>query len=639
MKTFELIFVLFLFSTSALNAQQSTTGPYRPKGVSKGIIQNNQKSTNTIIGVPSYIWHRGCGPTALGMVIGYYDTHGFTDLIDGDASTQTSYVNDAIANSNHYSDYSLPIDSPPNLLADKSQLGGAHSSNCIADFMNTSWSSRSNYWGWSWSNDIAPAFTNYIQMRNSTYVVSTSYQYFNTGTSWNNFKSEIDSNKPVVLLVDSNGDGYTDHFVTGIGYDDTGMLYAIYDTWDHSIHWYQWRSMSSNYSWGIYGYDILNIEPLSTSYITVTDPNGGENWLQGSSQYITWDDNISENVKIQLYKGSNLNSIITNSISSNGSYSWTVPSGQTPGSDYRIKITSTTNSSLFDYSNSYFTISTTLPSSPSTLTATATSSSQINLSWSNIANEDGYYIFRANSLGGTYSYIATTNTNVITYANTGLLSNTEYCYKVKAYNSAGNSGDSPANCATTNGTVQTNLLIQNLTIYNGQNECYNATNTITVAGSGTTVNINSGGEATYIAGEKILFEPGFSAHPGSHTEAYITTTGEYCNQQQSMMTNNVIIEDGGTKALINIPMDDASDELVVNIYPNPTTGNFTIDFMGKETTADITVLNFQGNKIRSLECYNQVQAEVDISYLPAGMYIIIIKTETDIIKKKLTMLK
>jgi len=189
-------------------------------------------------------------------------------------------------------------------------------------------------------------------------------------------------------------------------------------------------------------------------------------------------------------------------------------------------------------------------------------------------------------------------------------------------------------------TLPSLLDIQDVTISNGETECYNATNTITVAGSGTTVDVNPGGEATFIAGNKIIFNPGFTAHLGSYSNAYITLTGEYCNQQQSMMAaNSVINEDGGTKALNIDALDDASDELVVNIYPNPTTGNFTIDFMGKETTADITVLNFQGNKIRSLECYNQVQAEVDISYLPAGMYIVIIKTETEIIKKKVTMLR
>jgi len=243
--------------------QQSTTGKYRPANVSKGITDNSSRTQTLISGVPSYLWHRGCGPTALGMVIGYYDSMGFTDLVSGDASTQTSSVNDAIANSEHYSDYSQPIDYYPNLYTDLSELGGAHTSNCIADFMETSWSSEENRYGWSWSNMINLSFINYVQMFNIEYITDTDYNWF-SGSSWNIYMNEINNNRPVVLLVDSDGDGYTDHFVTGIGYDDDTSTYAIYDTWDHSIHWYQWREMSSSYSWGIFGFSILEIECIPT---------------------------------------------------------------------------------------------------------------------------------------------------------------------------------------------------------------------------------------------------------------------------------------------------------------------------------------------------------------------------------------
>lgn len=66
------------------------------------------------------------------------------------------------------------------------------------------------------------------------------------------------------MLVDSDGNGNTDHFVTGIGYDESNSTYAIYDTWDNNIHWYQWRGMSSSYSWGIYGFNILEIDCILT---------------------------------------------------------------------------------------------------------------------------------------------------------------------------------------------------------------------------------------------------------------------------------------------------------------------------------------------------------------------------------------
>ncbi len=237
--------------------QQSTTGKYRPENVSKGIIGKSSKNQVLVNGVPSYLWQHGCGPTALGMVIGYYDIHGYPELMIGDASTQTTYVNSAIANNDHYNDYSEPIDYFPDLYADKSELGGAHISNCIADYMHTSWSLDANRYGWSYSNKVSDAFAEYVDQQ-SSYSTYVNYENYNSG-SWDMYKAQINNNRPVVLLVDTDGDAETDHFVTGIGYDDSNNKYGIYDTWDDQIHWYQWRPMSTSYSWGIYGFNILHI--------------------------------------------------------------------------------------------------------------------------------------------------------------------------------------------------------------------------------------------------------------------------------------------------------------------------------------------------------------------------------------------
>lgn len=259
-----------------LSAQQSTTGKYRPENVSKGISGKITKDQVIISNIPSYLWQHGCGPTALGMVIGYYDLIGFSDLIIGDASAQNVNVNNAVANTEHYDDYSVPKDYYPDLFQDKSELGGAHTSDCIADFMQTSWSSENNRYGWSWSSLIDNAFEDFIQMQNSNYFLNTTYDWF-SGSSWDAYKIEINNNRPVVLLVDSNGDGNTDHFVTGIGYDDANQMYAIYDTWDNNIHWYLWREMSSDYSWGIYGFNILDISFSSSGYdiLACANPSNG----------------------------------------------------------------------------------------------------------------------------------------------------------------------------------------------------------------------------------------------------------------------------------------------------------------------------------------------------------------------------
>ena len=79
--------------------------------------------------------------------------------------------------------------------------------------------------------------------------------------------------------------------------------------------------------------------------------------------------------------------------------------------------------------------------------------------------------------------------------------------------------------------------------------------------------------------------------------------------------------------------DDGDSE--IRIYPNPTTGRTTIDFRGKTTTANIQVVNFQGRQMLQLECNNQNKVEFNISTLPSGMYIIVIKTQTQLITRKI----
>ena len=80
------------------------------------------------------------------------------------------------------------------------------------------------------------------------------------------------------------------------------------------------------------------------------------------------------------------------------------------------------------------------PAAPSALRAVAVSSSQINLSWAdNSNNETGFKIERKTGPTGSWSQITTTTANVFAYPNAGLLPNTTYFYRVRAYNATGSS--------------------------------------------------------------------------------------------------------------------------------------------------------------------------------------------------------
>lgn len=247
-----LIFLSLLFQVKIL-AQHNTSGPTRSNNISQGITE--QTLTQKIItGVPAYTWRHGCGPTALGMVIGYYDNYGFPELIYGNANIQNDIVNSFIANEMHYQDYSLPLDSYGNIIPDKSTLGGAHDDNCLADYMLTSRSSYGLTYGESYCALILTAFKKHLSSvykNNSDYFIISNDVYTWCDNSFDLYKNEIDQNRPVILFVDTNGNGGEDHFVTGIGYDDITKMYGIYDTWDKNIHWYLWRPIGSGIRWGI----------------------------------------------------------------------------------------------------------------------------------------------------------------------------------------------------------------------------------------------------------------------------------------------------------------------------------------------------------------------------------------------------
>ncbi|MFZ3169518.1 MAG: Ser-Thr-rich GPI-anchored membrane family protein, partial [Candidatus Methanoperedens sp.] len=97
--------------------------------------------------------------------------------------------------------------------------------------------------------------------------------------------------------------------------------------------------------------------------ITVTSPNGGETWIRGKAYPITWNytGNPGTYVKIELLKNGVVNRIILASTPNDKSQTWTIPTTQTPGADYKIRITSTTNLAYNDTSDGNFNISATTP--------------------------------------------------------------------------------------------------------------------------------------------------------------------------------------------------------------------------------------------------------------------------------------
>jgi len=96
--------------------------------------------------------------------------------------------------------------------------------------------------------------------------------------------------------------------------------------------------------------------------ITVVSPNGGENYLQGSTQTINWTftDNPGPTVKIEALQGETVLAVISPATpigsGGQGSFNLTFPYSTPLGSEYRIRITSTAYPGCTDTSNAPFSV-------------------------------------------------------------------------------------------------------------------------------------------------------------------------------------------------------------------------------------------------------------------------------------------
>ncbi len=101
---------------------------------------------------------------------------------------------------------------------------------------------------------------------------------------------------------------------------------------------------------------------LEYSSITVTSPNGGESWMVGSSQNITWTSIGSiEKVKIRYSTNNGSSwSTVASSTANDGKYSWTIPN--VSSSQCLVRVSDAATNTPSDTSDDVFTIYSTPPS-------------------------------------------------------------------------------------------------------------------------------------------------------------------------------------------------------------------------------------------------------------------------------------
>lgn len=111
---------------------------------------------------------------------------------------------------------------------------------------------------------------------------------------------------------------------------------------------------SSSSQWETFSYSLESIVTFSS--VALQSPNGGEVWVVGETEEITWTGVNVDDVKIELSTNNGTEwSTIEESIPNTGTYSWTV-AAQDSSDQCLIRISNVENGFVFDISDDVFTI-------------------------------------------------------------------------------------------------------------------------------------------------------------------------------------------------------------------------------------------------------------------------------------------
>jgi len=154
----------------------------------------------------------------------------------------------------------------------------------------------------------------------------------------------------------------------------------------------------------------------------------------------TWNDNSDNETGFKVYQGvyptpvatlgANVTSYTPTELAPNATYTYKVKAviNNAYNSPLESNVTTTTFTTLAD--------TPTTPNAPTNLHSSSVDKTTATLTWTdNSDNETGFKVYQ----GTSTTPVATLDANVTSYTPTGLTPDTHYTYKVKAYNSAGES--------------------------------------------------------------------------------------------------------------------------------------------------------------------------------------------------------
>lgn len=168
-------------------------------------------------------------------------------------------------------------------------------------------------------------------------------------------------------------------------------------------------------------------------------------------------------------------------------------------------------------------------------------------------------------------------------------------------------------------------------VSSGEIVCFGTKAVLIVAGESEEVSFMDNSTVNLIATQKIKLLPGFHAYNGSNMHAWITTTGESCNDLKSVsfdysQNSEIILVSEKNKSCI--------DKEVV-IYPNPGNGLFNMRLNNFNDELKLSVYNILGEEVHREKLSGQMSFLIDLSNLGEGIYVLKVQDNKTFVTKKI----
>ncbi|KAF0195202.1 MAG: hypothetical protein FD166_3063 [Bacteroidetes bacterium] len=271
------------------------TTPVKPPAGYRAPEATLSGSAVVLANVPAFSWSFGCSPTAASMGAGFYDNSGYPSAYTGptnggvmpmnNSSWGSTVINgetrdlcplsatmlnlDGRTNRGHVDDYWTLYNSPdPDPYIINGWAQHTHG-DCLADYMGTNQSAVGSSDGsttFYYYGDGSPIYDYsgsepsgrdgchgmrlFYESRGITVVQNyTQLIYGNGGNTlgftFAQYMNEIDNGRPVLIQVSG-------HTMLGYGYDETGSIVYLHDTWDYLDHSMVWGGEYAGMAqWGV----------------------------------------------------------------------------------------------------------------------------------------------------------------------------------------------------------------------------------------------------------------------------------------------------------------------------------------------------------------------------------------------------